>query len=82
MLLDFMKCYTFSELYPVLTCSGMLVWKRAMPNGNPLASALGEDLFIPLNTHITRESQSDRHVIPILDRAIEPTRPLGLDLGT
>ena len=38
------------------TC--MRLGKRAMPNGNPLASALGEDPFIPLNTHITRKSKS------------------------
>ena len=38
----------------------MCLGKRAMPDGNTLASALGEDPFIPLNTHshITRESQS------------------------
>ena len=115
-----------------------------MPKGNPLASALGEDPFIPLKTHkLERASQKQKpiytiktlynqkerpppphpwgvprrppswqphprgetegalsspqladplnhhesgtggaHVIPISDRAIEPTRPLGGDLGT
>ena len=39
-------------------CIYAYVRKHALPSGNLSASALGEDPFIPLNTHMTRKSKS------------------------